>query len=289
MAEEMALRIALGSALLLAALVVSRDPQEQSDAEAHAMKVYGHAYYDPNTGEPLEGQFEDAGRLPSAKPRIFFSGLPCNCVDYNCACCAGINITSIRFDRRCCANFKFRPDELAIDMKVVMNDEYEVFSTSLSGRNPPPVCVPLPYVPVVTFCLRFYDISLPGGNNLQSCLDFETRLAHSPLLVLHFNCVRVGASGLAWIKPDDLLEQQNGTITASVGPVPLPTATISPQSSLTEPPTPQQQAADVLDPVEFETEPPTNSSATARPAPSCVENQCPEEEDDDKIGQHRIP
>lgn len=84
------------------------------------------------TGEALEGQIEDE-RLPFSTPKINFRGLPCYCSEQKCTCCAGLNITAIKFDRRYCAVFTFDPSKLAIDMDVLMN-ENKIFQTSLSGN-----------------------------------------------------------------------------------------------------------------------------------------------------------
>lgn len=120
------------------------------------------------------------------------------------------------------------------------------------------MCVPLPYVPVLDFCLRLYDVTLPGGSDFQTCIDFETRLVQSPLLVMHFDCVRVGADGVSWIKPGD------GEQLLDLVP---PTTT---------PPT----TSDEYDPVDFETTTVSDGIAlngtTLSPA------------DEDKIGEHRV-
>lgn len=33
-------------------------------------------------------------------------------------------------------------------------------------------------------------------------MDFETRVVNSPVLILHFDCVRLGTDGIAWLKPE---------------------------------------------------------------------------------------
>lgn len=85
------------------------------------------------TLKPLEGVIEDDQRLPFSSPKISFRGLPCACVDLSCGCCAGLNISAIKFDRRYCANFTFDPSNFEVDMKVMMNDN-EIYKTSVSGN-----------------------------------------------------------------------------------------------------------------------------------------------------------
>lgn len=58
----------------------------------------------------------------------------------------------------------------------------------------------MPYAPFMSFCIRFFDM-YTVGRNLHTCIDLETRIVGSPILILHFNCVKVGADGISWSKP----------------------------------------------------------------------------------------
>ncbi|EFN82432.1 hypothetical protein EAI_01576 [Harpegnathos saltator] len=158
-------------------------------------------YYNLSTRLGLRAELEDTGRRPSANARISFRGLECNCVNLTCGCCAGINMTAINFDRHACTNFTYNPEEFAIKLAIIMNERV-VYTNSLSAKNPPPLCVPFAYFPIVDFCVRFFDIYTPGSN-LHACIDFETRVVNWPILILHFNCIKIGADGLSWTKPED--------------------------------------------------------------------------------------
>jgi len=66
-----------------------------------------------------------------------------------------------------------------------------------------PVPAPLPVLPNVDFCIRLYNVFTPTpGYNLHACVNFETRLQRAPILVLEFDCMRMGSSGVALLKPD---------------------------------------------------------------------------------------
>lgn len=63
--------------------------------------------------------------------------------------------------------------------------------------------VPLPYLPIrVHMCAHVFNIFTPGSN-LHMCVDFEARIANKPVVILHFDCLRVGSDGFALVKPED--------------------------------------------------------------------------------------
>ncbi|KAI4504226.1 hypothetical protein M0802_000697 [Mischocyttarus mexicanus] len=160
---------------------------------------YLSAYYDPTTGIELKGEPE-IERSPNQMPKFIFRGMPCSCTNMTCGCCAGVNLTAINFNRRACTKFTYDPREFSISMAFSMNEK-EIFSSSLSAKNPPPICIPFVYFPAITFCARLYDIHTPG-TNLHACLDLETRVVNAPILVLHFDCMKIGTDGISLLKPN---------------------------------------------------------------------------------------
>ncbi|CAL7936738.1 unnamed protein product [Xylocopa violacea] len=161
---------------------------------------YNSMFYDPTTGLGLKAKLETFGKNPF-NTKIAFRGLSCNCEELTCRCCAGINITALNFNRLACTKFVYEPDELAIKMTISMNEK-DIYSNTIAARNPPPLCAPFPYLPILNFCVRFYDI-FTVGRNLHACIDLETRIIGQPILILHFNCVKLGVDGISWSKPGE--------------------------------------------------------------------------------------
>lgn len=100
-------------------------------------------------------------------------------------------------------NFTYDPYEFALSINMLM-DDHSLFMQSISGKNPPPACIPfsMPLLPQVNFCLKFFNIHTPGYN-LFMCIDFETRIQSTPILILHFDCMQMGVDGIQYHKPED--------------------------------------------------------------------------------------
>ncbi|XP_075215233.1 uncharacterized protein LOC142321126 [Lycorma delicatula] len=160
-------------------------------------------YYDMN-GQPVPPISNHTDVMPALKLGVLRYGwLPCSCQSLTCGCCANININMFNFQRKGCMNFTYDPDEFALNMDMLMNDK-SIYHNSISGKNPPPACLPVtptPFLPGMEFCIRFYDVYTPG-QNFHACVNFETKLAKVPLLILQFDCFRMGADGFAVVKPN---------------------------------------------------------------------------------------
>ncbi|XP_060516215.1 uncharacterized protein LOC132695775 [Cylas formicarius] len=136
--------------------------------------------------------------------RLAFRSNGCTCQQLTCGCCLGINLNQFQFNREGCMNFTYDPQEFAVTMEMIM-DENTVFTNSFSAKNPPPLCipVPIPYIPIqVETCAKLFDIHTPG-QNLHMCFDFETRIQGATVLILHFDCMRMGTDGVALLKPGE--------------------------------------------------------------------------------------
>jgi len=71
--------------------------------------------------------------------------------------------------------------------------------TIFAGRNPPPFCVGTG-VPLLNLCVRLYNIRVQNYN-VHVCINLELQFASRPLIVVSFDCVRVGIGGVGIEKP----------------------------------------------------------------------------------------
>lgn len=93
---------------------------------------YNSSYYNPGTRVGLKAELEDSGRNPFAA-KIAFRGLSCQCEQLLCSCCAGINVTAIKFNRVTCTKLTYDPQVLGIKMAFTMN-EREIYTNTVSGE-----------------------------------------------------------------------------------------------------------------------------------------------------------
>ncbi|XP_046659170.1 uncharacterized protein LOC124353372 [Homalodisca vitripennis] len=202
------------------------------------IKIY---YDDDNKPVPMLTNISDV--VPTLKaPNVRFGPLPCNCADLTCGCCVNMNIQLFNFQRRACTNFTYDPYEFSIGMNLLWNDE-SIYKTSVSGKNPPPICIqaPIPYLPTMDQCVRIFNIFTPG-RNIHMCMNLETRFERVPVLVLQFDCMRMGADGVALLKPE-----AEGGLTP-----PMEEEEEEEETEETEekPPQTTQEAANIFDPVD---------------------------------------
>ncbi|CRK90250.1 CLUMA_CG003961, isoform A [Clunio marinus] len=170
-------------------------------------------FYDLKTKEPLEapittilpGSENDSFNMSSViNIRLPFIGQPCGCISFNCGCCAGMMMEQFNIDQKMCMNFTYDPMEFAIIMDMNMN-ENNIYTNMVSGKNPPPLCIPVPTGPLplgMEMCIKVFNIFMPG-NNLHMCMDVMAKFQMTPILILHFDCMRFGQDQIAILKPED--------------------------------------------------------------------------------------
>lgn len=130
---------------------------------------------------------------------------PCLCGGGVCACCSRILYST--WKQKACVNVTYDPDEFSFTAKISMNDRVlytrsvsgkltiEIFARSsgrlykcmfhILGKNPRPVCVPVPRIPVVKACVRFYNIYFQG-RNIHLCLNMEGKFAETTMFKVSY-------------------------------------------------------------------------------------------------------
>ncbi|CAB0030451.1 unnamed protein product [Trichogramma brassicae] len=176
------------------------------DYSTARLKAFDGSFYDVASGRPLQGKIanetsssnsssnELPSKLPFNLPRIEFNGSKCECQNYSCQCCAGLN-------QRACVNVTYDPDEFEFTARISMNDQL-FFTRTVSGKNPRPVCVPVPRIPAIRACIRFYNIYFQG-RNVHACVNMEGRVSDTTLFKVGMDCIRLGQNGVALVKPED--------------------------------------------------------------------------------------
>lgn len=70
------------------------------------------------------------------------------------------------------------------------------------GKNPPPVCVRLPRLQFIRFCVEFSNIYI-AERNIHLCMNAEANWEDITLIEWSFDCIRMGGSGVAVVGPED--------------------------------------------------------------------------------------
>jgi hypothetical protein len=86
-------------------------------------------------------------------------------------------------------NMSYDPMEFAILMDMNMNEQ-SIYSNQVSGKNPPPLCLPVPLgaipLPPVDMCIKMFNIFTPGYN-LHMCMDIMARYQGADIMVSSTN------------------------------------------------------------------------------------------------------
>lgn len=74
--------------------------------------------------------------------------------------------------------------EFSVQMDLMMNDN-TLYQNMVSGKNPDPICIPVPYLPInADMCIKLFNIFTPG-RNIHMCMDWQARIAKAPIIVIY--------------------------------------------------------------------------------------------------------
>jgi len=123
------------------------------------------------------------------------SGTGCTCIDYNCGCCAHMNVPEIRLDHTVCVNVSYLPRDYGF--RATMNiDKFVILNVTISARNPPPICIGIPHLTEeASICLDFYDIDITD-TAFSGCVRLEVKFLHVIVSKTDLGCFRIPLKNL---------------------------------------------------------------------------------------------
>ncbi|CAH2239528.1 jg21532 [Pararge aegeria aegeria] len=128
----------------------------------------------------------------------------CSCYLGVCKCCTGFLMDL--FNQKACMKVTYHPGDFAFDVAMSINDRV-LYENSVSGKNPRPICISPPRLSNLKVCAQFYNVFFPG-RNFHFCLAMNGKWRSLQLFNFAFDCLRMGANGIAMIRPEE-----NGGIT----------------------------------------------------------------------------
>ncbi|XP_049878255.1 uncharacterized protein LOC126375364 [Pectinophora gossypiella] len=123
----------------------------------------------------------------------------CTCSLGVCKCCTGLIMDL--FSQKACMKVTYHPGDFAFDVAMSWNDRV-LYENSMSGKNPRPVCINPPRLNNLKVCAKFYNVFFPG-RNFHFCLAMTGQWRSYELFNMAFDCLRMGADGLAMMRPED--------------------------------------------------------------------------------------
>ncbi|XP_055906858.1 uncharacterized protein LOC129942083 [Eupeodes corollae] len=155
-------------------------------------------------------QSSPVGNLTSSEPnyaldleqmgvRVKFLQDLCKCEESICRCCFQGTWPQSNMTQEFCMLGAFQSELLELQVKATMNGN-TMGQFMLSGRNPPPLCFPVPFpIPIpLSMCIRGMDI-YPKDNNMHVCVDMMMRFSGLEFLTVHLNCMWIGLGGLQFV------------------------------------------------------------------------------------------
>ncbi|XP_046476515.1 uncharacterized protein [Neodiprion pinetum] len=116
----------------------------------------------------------------------------CKCELYGCGCCQHIKVHRVHLDDTVCANVTYLPEDIGLSLTITF-DSYAVMNTTVSVRNPPPICIGQDYVKELEaeICIRFYDLDA-NKHHLHGCLKLDVELYKLKLAHYDLGCFNIG-------------------------------------------------------------------------------------------------
>ncbi|KAJ4436527.1 hypothetical protein ANN_16558 [Periplaneta americana] len=118
--------------------------------------------------------------------------------------CEGGNEPSGSLKAIFCMNISYLVHDYGISLTVTVNG-YAIFNETVSARNPPPICLGVPYVKeYADLCIRLYDIDATS-THLHACVKAEARMKMIVIAKYEFGCFNIGPPGVATTGTDHMV------------------------------------------------------------------------------------
>ncbi|XP_046555993.1 uncharacterized protein LOC124265249 isoform X2 [Haliotis rubra] len=122
------------------------------------------------------------------------NGTGCGCVGYTCGCCAHLEVKKIGLNDTVCTNLTYLPDEYGVSLTLSV-DGIVYFKKTISARNPPPICVGLPYLKKeASLCVKFYNLSIQQ-HTFSGCVDVVAKLVSVVVESFKLGCFKIPPRG----------------------------------------------------------------------------------------------
>lgn len=115
----------------------------------------------------------------------------CQCVKYKCGCCARFNLKDLKIvNTTGCVNVSYLPDQFGFNLVLTLNHTV-LYNTTVSAKNPPPICVAVPYLEQeLSLCVDLYNLDV-NDTYVSGCVKLEAHVLHVTVMKLDLGCFQI--------------------------------------------------------------------------------------------------
>ncbi|XP_015931072.1 uncharacterized protein [Parasteatoda tepidariorum] len=137
--------------------------------------------------EPVE--LQDWPKIPK---------LPFNCTmeDGITECCGRLQVSLLNLDKNSCLKLIFIGEIVALNISFTI-DEHQLFNYQISAKNPPPICVGVPFAKLFgDICIEFYDLHV-SKDHTQVCMKIKPRLFRKVITEYDTGCFNMTSTEMS--------------------------------------------------------------------------------------------
>ncbi|XP_062606156.1 uncharacterized protein LOC134267963 [Saccostrea cucullata] len=112
----------------------------------------------------------------------------CKCSGTTCGCCQTVSVLHER--KEVCIKVKYLKKNIGVLLTVTWGGKV-VYSKEVSVKNPPPVCLKVPFLGKVgKLCIQLYNLHA-GGDGLSGCSRITLKIAFVKVIKLDLGCFKI--------------------------------------------------------------------------------------------------